>query len=351
MVMIDPDGLIKLVNSECERMFGYERDQLLGKSIEVLVPDRLKTDHRGHRDMFARNPSKRLMGVGRDLRAVRADRSEFPVEIGLTPIETDQGRGVLAFVVDITARREAEKSIAGYMAELERVNERLARFAYVASHDIQEPLRKIAAFSDVLKTAVARSNMDEVVYASDVMQASAKHARALVSGLLNLAHSLNDEYQLSAVSVVDVIDAVISNLSHLIAEDSAVIQSRSEDFYVSADRLQVIELIENIVSNALKYHKPGEKPTIRIGSAPVDGRKRRLWIEDDGIGFDPARGEEIFEPFKRLHSRDEYPGSGIGLAICRTVARRHGWALNATSTPGVGSRFEIVFDTIEPPRG
>ena len=250
---------------------------------------------------------------------------------------------MLAFVVDITARREAEKAIAGYMTDLERANERLARFAYVASHDIQEPLRKIAAFSDVLKTAVAQSNMDEIAYASGVMEASARHARALVSGLLNLARSLNSEYQISQVAIREVVEAVISNHSQGIAEESAKIQTDIEDFEVSADRLQLMELIENLVSNALKYHKPGQPPTIRVGSAQVDGATRKFWIEDDGVGFDPARTREIFEPFKRLHTREEFPGSGIGLAICRTVAQRHGWGLygvvEARSRIAVRSRF------------
>ena len=287
MVMIGPDGLIELVNTECERMFGYERDQLLGKSIEVLVPDRLRADHRLHRDMFARNPSKRLMGVGRDLRAVRGDRSEFPVEIGLTPIEPGRGPACWLSSWISRARREAEKAIAGYMSDLERANERLARFAYVASHDIQEPLRKIAAFSDVLKTAVAQSNMDEVAYASGVMQASARHARALVSGLLNLARALNSECQISQVPIREAVDAVIANHSQAIAEEAATNSNRYRGLRCFRRPASTDGADRNLVSDALKYHKPGQPPTIRVGAARFDGATRKFWIEDDGVGFDP----------------------------------------------------------------
>ena len=125
-------------------------------SIDRLVPDKVRNGHNELRAGYFGAPSKRLMGIGRDLRAVRSDGSEFPVEIGLTPVATPSGLSVLAFVINITARRAAEKSIRAYTEELERANEGLARFAYAASHDIQAPLRKIVAFAEVMKRRSAR---------------------------------------------------------------------------------------------------------------------------------------------------------------------------------------------------
>ena len=343
LIMVGADGAIKLMNAEAERMFGYDEGQLIGASIETLVPDQLRASHISHRSGFCQAPSKRSMGVGRDLKAVRRDRSEFPVEIGLTPIQTDDGVAVMAFVVDITARREAEQSIKRYTAELERANEGLARFAYVASHDIQEPLRKIVAFADILTAGVASGNMDDVRYASDVMRESALRARQLVTDLLAFSRSMNSHYDLGAQSVRSAVDGALSNLSQAIQDEQAEISVRIDDFSVLADRTQLTQLIQNIVSNAIKYHRADARPTIDIASRLEPDGARVLSIRDGGVGFEARHAEEIFEPFKRLHTRKEYSGSGIGLAICKTIADRHGWRLAARSTPGVGSQFDIVF--------
>ncbi|MDR3475067.1 MAG: ATP-binding protein [Devosia sp.] len=343
MILVGPDGLVQLANAEAERMFGYHHGELVGTSIEVLVPDNLRRVHEQSRVAFGLAPSKRSMGVGRDLRAVRRNKSEFPVEIGLTPIHNDDGVCVMAFVVDITARREAEKAVTRYMGELERANEGLARFAYVASHDIQEPLRKIVAFADILRDGLASGNTDDVGYASKVMQESAVRARQLVTDLLAFAQSLNSQYNLGPVHVLAKIEIVLADLSQLLQEEHADVLVQCEDFSVLADRTQFIQLVQNIVSNAIKYHKLGVKPEIRISSERRPDGGICLSIEDSGIGFEPQYTDEIFEPFKRLHTRDEYQGSGIGLAICKTIVERHGWQLSAHSEPMVGSRFDVVF--------
>ncbi len=347
MIMVGANGTIELVNAECERMFGYERAGLIGSTIEKLVPEKARADHRTLRASFVGEPSRRLMGIGHDYRAVRSDGSEFPVEIGLTPINIPSGQGVLAFVVDITARREAQKTISGHIAELERVNEGLAHFASIASHDIQEPLRKIVAFADILKTAITDANMDEVAYAGGVMQVSARHARRLVADLLSFARAVNAEYALEPLSMREVVDGALLDLSQTILDENAVLEVNVEDFTITADRTQTILLVQNLVSNALKYHEAGKRPIVRISADARPHSARRLSIADEGIGFPIARLEDIFEPFKRLHSRDKYPGSGIGLAICKTVASRHGWSIIAESAPMCGSRFDVLLGMSE----
>ena len=141
------------------------------------------------------------MGAGRDLRAMRRDGSEFPVEIGLTPVDTPHGLRVVGFAIDISARLESEARLKHSLAELERANESLSRFAYVASHDIQEPLRKISAFGNILRAAMAHGNQEEARYAAEVMIASAQRARILVADLLSLARSLNNAYRLEPISI------------------------------------------------------------------------------------------------------------------------------------------------------
>jgi signal transduction histidine kinase len=315
---------------------------MVGMSVETLIPAGLRPKHQNLRKDFIAQPSKRLMGVGRDLRALRRDGSEFPVEIGLTPVATPLGIRVVAFAIDITARLETEKSLKNSMAELERANASLSRFAYVASHDIQEPLRKIAAFADILRTAMEQNDPEEARYAANVMSSSAQHARRMVADVLALARSLNSAYALETISLRETIRAILDNLSLTIAEKTADIAVTGDDFSVEGDKSQVTQMVQNLVSNALKYHKPNQCPQIRIALTQQTD-ENSLAIEDDGIGFSNAHRDDIFQPFRRLHDRSDVPGTGIGLAICKAIASRHGWLISATSTPTAGSTFRIVF--------
>jgi PAS domain S-box-containing protein len=342
MFMVDQSGRIEMVNGECEEIFGFERGEMVGMSVETLIPAGLRPKHKTLRNDFIAKPSKRLMGVGRDLRALRRDGSEFPVEIGLTPVATPLGMRVVAFAIDITARLETEKSLKTSMAELERANASLSRFAYVASHDIQEPLRKIAAFADILRTAMAQNDPEEARYAANVMSSSAQHARRMVADVLALARSLNSAYALETIFLRETIDTVLDNLSLTIAEKSADIAVSGDDFSIEGDKSQVAQMVQNLVSNALKYHKPNQSPQIRIALIQ-QADENSLAIEDDGIGFSNAHSDDIFQPFRRLHDRNDVPGTGIGLAICKAIASRHGWLISATSTPIAGSTFRIVF--------
>jgi signal transduction histidine kinase len=294
------------------------------------------------REDYGAAPSKKQMGAGRDLRAIRRDGGEFPVEIGLTPVATPEGMRVVGFAIDISARLASEARMKHSLAELERANESLSRFAYVASHDIQEPLRKIAAFGDILRAATAEKNGEEMCYAAEVMIASAQRARILVADLLSLARSLNNAYRLETISLRETVSFVLDALSHVIQEKGARVECTGDDFRVNGDRSQTAQMVQNLVSNALKYHKPGLPPRVRIKLAPGE-TEHRLSVEDDGVGFAAAQSDEIFEPFRRLHRSADIPGSGIGLAICKTTAVRHGWRISAASTPTVGSTFEIVF--------
>lgn len=167
-----------------------------------------------------------------------------------------------------------------------------------------------------------------------------------------MAQSLNGAYDLQTVSVKEAVEAALESLSQTIFDEAAIVEVAIEDFAIEADRSQAGLLIQNIVSNAVKYHKPGAKPVVKISTSVEDGVARRLIVADKGIGFPAGSRDDIFEPFKRLHTRDQYPGSGIGLAICKAIVSRHGWRISATSTPQ-GACFEVVFavtpdDVLEP---
>ncbi len=342
MIMTSLDGLIEFANAETERMFGYANDDLIGRSIDVLVPARLRGNHAALRRSFFADPSKRPMGAGRDLKGVRKDGTEFPVEIGLTPIETKAELIVLATVVDITPRREAENALAQHASELERANARLLQFAYVASHDLQEPLRKIAVFADLLEEAVRNSNQADIKRAAKVLRTSALCARELVDDVLIFSRAVNSEPQFETLNLREEVELALTNLSELINEAQARINIELSGFAIRADRSQFSRLLQNIVSNAIKYRKLGKIPRIEISAVPIDLSHVRLAIADDGIGFEEKYARDIFEPFKRLHSKAYYPGTGIGLAICKTIADHNGWRIEVRSQLGVGTIFFVT---------
>jgi PAS domain S-box-containing protein len=351
MIFVGADGTIQYANAETRRMFGYGAQELLGRSIDVLVPARLRHIHAALRDGFFTEPSQRPMGVGRDLKATRRDGREFPVEVGLTPIETPGGPVVLATVIDITARREVEASLAQRAAELEKANERLAQFAYIASHDLQEPLRKIAAFSDLLEQAVANGDAEDRDTAMRVIRTSAMRARELVDDLLIYSHMINDAQQLQDVDLRCEIELALEDLSEAINETKAKIEIDVPEATIRVDRSQMARLLLNILSNAIKFRKPERTAWVRILGSRLPNGKLRLAIIDNGIGFDAKYADAIFKPFVRLHTKAQYPGTGIGLAICKSIADRHGWELAIDSRPGEGATFLLTLPTLSLEQG
>jgi PAS domain S-box-containing protein len=230
MIMTSLDGLIEFANAET-----YANEDLIGRSIDVLVPARLRGNHAALRRSFFADPSKRPMGAGRDLKGMRKDGTEFPVEIGLTPIQTKAGLIVLATVVDITPRRDAENALAQHASELERANARLLQFAYVASHDLQEPLRKIAAFADLLEEALSNSNQADIKHAAKVIRTSALRARELVDDLLIFSRAVNSEPRFETLDLREEIERALSDLSEPINDAQARINIDVEGVAIKAD--------------------------------------------------------------------------------------------------------------------
>jgi PAS domain S-box-containing protein len=329
MVMINREGTIELVNREAERLFGYSREELLGKRIELLVPHRLRERHPGHRTDFFANPQTRAMGAGRDLFGVRKDGIEIPVEIGLNPIETDEGVFVLASVVDITERKRAE-------TELRRSNDELERFAYVASHDLQEPLRMVGSYVQLLGKRYKGkldADADEFIgYALD----GALRMQRLIEDLLAFSRVGTRGAAFVPTEVNAVLDRALAHLKLSIDETSATVTCNGLPT-VSGDAGQLEHLFLNLISNALKFRGTAP-PDIRVAAE----RRDRDWlfsVRDNGIGIDPQYFERIFIIFQRLHGKNEYPGTGIGLAICKKIVERHGGRIWVESVSGQGATF------------
>ena len=257
------------------------------------------------------------MGIGRDLHGTRSDGTEFPVEIGLTPINSANEVIVLATVVDITARRKVELDLAQRANDLELANERLTQFAYVASHDLQEPLRKIAVYAGLLDEAVRKADAEGAARATAVISTSAVRARRMVDNLLTFSRVTGTETQTQPLDLRVEVDLALSDLSAAIEETEARIDLDVEPVIVPGDRAQLGRLIQNIVTNAIKYRKPGAPPSILIRTERIGRTKVRLSIADEGMGFDEKFASEIFEPFKRLHSAKDTPAPASGWRSAR----------------------------------
>lgn len=224
--------------------------------------------------------------------------------------------------------------------------ERLAQFFYVASLDLQVPLRKIEAFSELLENAIASSNKADIAYARHAMQSCALSARKLVDDLLTYSSTILAGSQLEILDLREEIESMLDDLSESIIETKAEINVEVAATRIMADRSQFACLTRNIVSNAIKYRKQGRAPKIDITAAAVDEKTIRLAIVDYGVGFKEEFAQAIFEPFKRFHNETEYPGAGIELAICKSIADRHGWGISVKSQPGQGTSFYLMIKTV-----
>jgi PAS domain S-box-containing protein len=336
MVMVDPDGRIVLVNSQTEHMFGYSRDELMGQSVEILVPDRLRDRHPSYRAGFFAVPEPRPMGAGRDLYGMRKDGVEVPVEIGLSPIRTESGVMVLSAIVDITERKKAEEALAHQTAELARSNAELEQFAYVASHDLQEPLRAVAGCLQILEQRSGDKFDIEDSELVDHAVEGASRMQQLIDDLLTYSRLGTREPSQTSVDLTEVVTLVLHHLGPAIAEQDAEIDV-GELPVVIADRTQMVQLFQNLIANSLKY-RSADPPRVRIGYE----RESDSWlfsVADNGIGIESRYFDRIFRVFQRLHTRQHYPGTGIGLAICKRIVDRHGGEIWLDSAPGKGSTF------------
>ncbi len=348
MVIIDASGQIVLVNAQTEKLFGYERAELMGASVEILLPERYRERHREHRIHFLAAPRVRPMGAGIDLYARRKNGEEFSVEISLSPLETDLGPVVSAAIRDMTDARLAQRELARQRDALESANQDLARsnseleqFASVASHDLQEPLRKLVSFSELLRADLGGELTDRAAQDLEFITDAARRMRTLVRDLLTLSRTGTSEMKVRAVSLETCVDRVLEALELRISETRAVI-TRDPLPEVQGDPTLLEELFQNLLSNALKFIAPGASPRIHITAESGPDDTWVVGVRDEGIGIEPERLTEIFRPFRRLHSSDKYPGTGIGLAIARKAVDRHGGRLWVESAKGAGSHFRFT---------
>jgi PAS domain S-box-containing protein len=339
MVVVNQAGKIVLLNLQAETQFGYRRDELLGQKMSNIVPagfpERLVADSlRSAEDALAQQ-----IGTGIELTARRKDGSEFPIEIMLSPLESADGVLVTAAIRDITARKNSEAQLLEKVKELNRSNEELQQFAYIASHDLQEPLRMVASYTALLarryKGKLDSDADDFIAFAVD----GASRMQLLIRDLLAYSRVGSKGKGLADTSSEDALQRAILNLRGAI-EGSGALVTHDPLPSVMADEMQLTQLFQNLVGNAIKYRRAGV-PRVHIAAVPNDANKWMFSVKDNGLGIEPQFFERIFGVFQRLHKREEFDGTGIGLAICKKIVERHGGAISVESTVGEGSTFRF----------
>jgi PAS domain S-box-containing protein len=338
VVGVNTDGDIVIVNAMAQQLFGYTREELIGKPVEMLVPSRVRREHAGYRTAYFREPRRRPMGIGLDLTARRKDGSEFPVEISLSSVQTLRGLLAVSFITDITERKRAEEALLGQAQELARSNADLQQFAFATSHDLQEPLRMISSYAQLLDLKYKdRINEDARECLGYIVEGT-RRLEALIQDMLAFSRVANVEsVPRTLISLDSVVAWALQNLDMAIQESGAKIKLEPLGS-VPGNQVQLVQLVQNIIGNAIKHRLPDTQVEIRVSGEHLDGNVR-LTIEDNGPGVEPRYHDHIFGVFKRL-SRNT-PGTGIGLAICKRIVEKHHGRIWLESELGQGAKFRI----------
>jgi two-component system, LuxR family, sensor kinase FixL len=340
-VMVNSRGQITLVNTQTESLFGYRREELIGRSIELLVPHRFRDRHPEYRDEFFTAPRARPMGGGRDLYGLHKDGREIPVEIGLNPIDTADGMFVLSSIVDITERKRSEQALREVNEDLRETNLELEQFVYTFSHDLKSPLVTTMGFVGLLKEDIAAGRTDEVEDSIARIERAAHRMSALIEDLLQLSRVRRMRYQLEEIDVSNVLREIVEDLAGRLQSAGVRLEIQEDLPRVVADRGRVMEVFENLLINAIKYgRRPDEAPVVAVGAETTDDGVE-FFVSDNGPGIDPKYHERIFGLFQRLDNKQE--GTGIGLTIVAKIMQVHGGRVWVESQPGDGATFRVLF--------
>lgn len=337
LIVTEPDGVIRLLNARALELLGGRDLDWIGRAIGVALPGAADCMQKGERCMGLEGLMRNFSGA------------EIPVLYGVAPI-SGRGKGFAVTFADITLRKAAEEELTFKARELERSNRELEQFAYVASHDLQEPLRKVANFTELLaKRYKGKLGSDADQFVEYIID-GVHRMRALIQDLLAFSRAGRGERFADAVDMNAVASEAISNVEQALTDSDASVEvGKLPKARGDAERL--VQVLQNLLGNAAKFRHPDRRLSIKIGGKD-QGEECLYWVEDNGIGIEPQYREKVFVIFQRLHSRREYAGTGIGLAICRRVVELHGGRIwIETPASGVGTRFAFTISKRRVPTG
>ncbi|AMC10469.1 hypothetical protein Lupro_04020 [Lutibacter profundi] len=334
-LLVDKNGIIVKINHQVEKLFGYEREELVGKKVEYLIPERI-VHTRLIIDKYLRAPVRREMSESKDFLVKRKDGSEFFIEIGLNPIKLENKIFISASIRDVSARVHLVNKLQQSLTAIKNKNKELEQFTYIAAHDLQEPLNTVTGFVELLNEQYkGRLDKNADKYLQFITKASSR-MRFLIRGLLDYAR-IGRERKLSMVDCNKLVTEIQYDFAFSIAEtNTTFIIDKLPQVY--GCELELSILFQNLISNAIKFRKEGTAPQIKI-SSEKEGNYWKFSVQDNGIGLAEEHKKKIFIIYQQLNARTEYKGFGLGLAFCQKIVELHGGKIWVDSVPNKGSTF------------
>ncbi len=332
IVTIDETGRITSFNRACTQIFGYEVQEVIGKNIMMLMPDPNYSEHDTYLSNYLTTGT-----AGREANAVRKDGTVFPVDLSVSAFAIGGVQYFSGIIRDITKIKQAEDNRQKLLTRLTESNTELERFAYVASHDMQEPLRMVLNFSQIIVNDYGDKLDDDGREYLKIVADSAMRMRDMVQDLLEYARLGSEGLRYAKVDLAVELNHVLENLREMIRDSKTVITCDPMP-KLFGNAVQLMRLMQNLIANAIKYQHPDRTPVIHIHLVN-QGDMWEICVEDNGMGIDARYVQQVFEPFRRLHNWDTIKGTGLGLSVCKKIVEHHGGRIWVESVPGTGSQF------------